>query len=222
MHIEPEVETVEGPLRQRKVDQAQYGMRMRKALMTGTAVHYRIREAADLGLESVQRNTGNNESALCVADAAAAAEMVGRVGRERTAMQVMQVLSSIACFAGHTVVVAVAVEEVGRLRILWLLLLLLIPLWLLGRLYPRCICILRLILLNWRTRGVRNLRRLRLSGQFRRRLVCRRCHLGLWCPLAIPVNRVVACAVTGIGLLVWRLGNGLWRLQAGMSDLFRE
>jgi hypothetical protein len=114
MHIEPKVEIVEGPLGQRKVDQARNGMRMRKALMTGTAVRYRIREVADLGLESVQRTAGDSESALRMADAAAAAEMVGRVGRERTAMQVTLVLSSIAGFAGHTVVVAVAVEEVGE------------------------------------------------------------------------------------------------------------
>jgi len=115
MHIEPKVEIVEGPLGQRKVDQAWNGMRMRKALMTGTAVRYRIREVADLGLESVQRTAGDSESALRMADAAAAAdEMVGRVGRERTAMQVTLVLSSIAGFAGHTVVVAVAVEEVGE------------------------------------------------------------------------------------------------------------
>ena len=53
MDIEPEVETIEGPLGQQKVDQAQYGIRMRKALMTGTAVRYRIREVADLGSESV-------------------------------------------------------------------------------------------------------------------------------------------------------------------------
>ena len=114
MHIEPKVEIVEGPLGQRKVDQAWNGMRMRKALMTGTAVRYRIREVADLGLESVQRTAGDSESALRMADAAAAAEMVGRVGRERTAMQVTLVLPSIAGFAGHTVVVAVAVEEVGE------------------------------------------------------------------------------------------------------------
>jgi hypothetical protein len=117
MHIEPKVEIVEGPLGQRKVDQAWNGMRMLKALMTGTAVRYRIREVADLGLESVQRTAGDSESALRTADAAAAAaaaEMVGRVGRERTAMQVTLVLSSIAGFAGHTVVVAVAVEEVGE------------------------------------------------------------------------------------------------------------
>jgi len=31
-------------------------------------------------------------------------------------MQVTLVLSSIACFAGHTVVVAIAVEEVGEAR----------------------------------------------------------------------------------------------------------